>query len=164
MREFKSRISLYHFRKFVSLCALLLKERNRTHVSETRWPCSVVTWTHFPCYWPFVKGIHRLLVDSAYKGTCNDDVLLSLLLVWRNSYTHDWVVSDLRLHDTYVTSMWYWNPNKMTVIKQVIFLNIAAWKRIPFVFWFKFQRSLFFLGPINNKATLVRVLSWQRTA
>ena len=25
-------------------------------------------WKHFPRYWPFVRGIHRSLVNSAHKG------------------------------------------------------------------------------------------------
>ena len=28
----------------------------------------VSKWKHFPRYWPFVRGIHRWLVDSPYKG------------------------------------------------------------------------------------------------
>ena len=29
----------------------------------------VMTWTHFLNYWPFVWGIHQLLVDSPHKGS-----------------------------------------------------------------------------------------------
>ena len=28
----------------------------------------VIKWKHFPHYWPFVRGIHRLPVDSPYTG------------------------------------------------------------------------------------------------
>ena len=28
----------------------------------------VITWKHFPRYWPFVRGIHRSPVDSPHKG------------------------------------------------------------------------------------------------
>ena len=27
----------------------------------------IMTWTHFPYYWPFVQGIRQLLVDSQHK-------------------------------------------------------------------------------------------------
>ena len=27
----------------------------------------VIKWKHFPCYWPFVRGIHRWPVDSVQK-------------------------------------------------------------------------------------------------
>ena len=28
----------------------------------------VIKWEHFPCYWPFVRGIHRSPVNSLHKG------------------------------------------------------------------------------------------------
>ena len=28
----------------------------------------VIKWKHFPCYWPFVRGIHRSPVNSPPKG------------------------------------------------------------------------------------------------
>ena len=28
----------------------------------------VIKWKHFPCYWPFVQGIHRSPVNSPHKG------------------------------------------------------------------------------------------------
>ena len=28
----------------------------------------IMMWTHFQHYWPFVLGIHQLLVDSQHKG------------------------------------------------------------------------------------------------
>ena len=28
----------------------------------------VIKWKHFPCYWPFVRGIHRSPVNSPHKG------------------------------------------------------------------------------------------------
>ena len=28
----------------------------------------VIKWNHFPCYWPFVWGIHRSPVNSSHKG------------------------------------------------------------------------------------------------
>ena len=28
----------------------------------------VIKWKHFPPYWPFVRGIHRLPVNSPHKG------------------------------------------------------------------------------------------------
>ena len=28
----------------------------------------VIKWKHFPCYWPFVLGIHRSPVNSPHKG------------------------------------------------------------------------------------------------
>ena len=28
----------------------------------------VIKWKHFPCYWPFVRGIHRSMVNSPHNG------------------------------------------------------------------------------------------------
>ena len=28
----------------------------------------IIKWKHFPCYWPFVQGIHRPPVNSLHKG------------------------------------------------------------------------------------------------
>ena len=29
----------------------------------------VIKWKHFPCYWPFVRGIHLLQVNSHTKAS-----------------------------------------------------------------------------------------------
>ena len=34
----------------------------------------VRTWTHFPYYWPFVQGIHQLLVDSLHKESVMQNI------------------------------------------------------------------------------------------
>ena len=34
---------------------------------------------HFPCYWPFVRGIHRSPVNSPHKGQCCGPLMLSLI-------------------------------------------------------------------------------------
>ena len=28
----------------------------------------IIEWNNFPCYWPFVRGIHRTQVNSPHKG------------------------------------------------------------------------------------------------
>ena len=49
------------------------------------------TWRRFPCYWPFVAGIHRSTVDSPHKGTsytglwCCFDVCLDMILSQQSS-------------------------------------------------------------------------------
>ena len=56
-------------------------------------------------YWPFVRGIHRSLVDSPHKGPVirGFDVFLDVSF-WAN----DQISGDLRHHDTCVTSLsWY---------------------------------------------------------
>ena len=36
-------------------------------------------WKHFPRYWPFVRGIHRSLVNSLHKGQWRRALIFSLI-------------------------------------------------------------------------------------
>ena len=38
----------------------------------------VIKWKHFQCHWPFVRGIHRLPVDSPHKSQCRGALIFSL--------------------------------------------------------------------------------------
>ena len=39
----------------------------------------VIKWKHFPCYWPFVRGIHRWPVNSPHKGQWHRALVFSLI-------------------------------------------------------------------------------------
>ena len=39
----------------------------------------VIKWKHFPCYWPFVRGIHRWPVNSPHKGQWRGALMFSLI-------------------------------------------------------------------------------------
>ena len=54
----------------------------------------VFKWKHFPRYWPFVRGIHRSPVNSAYKGQ------------WRGAFMFSF--SDLRLNKRLSKQWWGW--------------------------------------------------------
>ena len=41
----------------------------------------VIKWKHFPCYWPFVPGIHRWSVNSPHKGQWHGALMFSLTCV-----------------------------------------------------------------------------------
>ena len=41
----------------------------------------VIKWKYFPCYWPFVRGIHRSQVNSPHKGQ------------WRGALIFSWSMS-----------------------------------------------------------------------
>ena len=47
----------------------------------------VIKWKHFPCYWPFVWGIHRSTVNFPHKGQWRGALMFSLICAWIN----DWV-------------------------------------------------------------------------
>ena len=58
----------------------------------------VIKWKHFPCYWPFVRGIHRSPVNSPHKGQWSGALMFSLICAWRNNWAHNQDASDLRRH------------------------------------------------------------------
>ena len=39
----------------------------------------VIIWKHFPCYWPFVRGIHRSTANSPHKGQWRGALMVSLI-------------------------------------------------------------------------------------
>ena len=48
----------------------------------------VIKWKPFPCYWSFVRGIHRSPVDSPHKGQGRKALVFSLMFAWRNGSAH----------------------------------------------------------------------------
>ena len=58
----------------------------------------VIKWEHFPCYWPFVRGIHRSPVDSPHKGQWRGALMFSLICAWINRWVNNREAGDLRRH------------------------------------------------------------------
>ena len=58
----------------------------------------VIKWKHFPCYWTFVRGIHRSPVNSSYKGQLRGAFVFSLIYAWINSWVNNRGAGDLRPH------------------------------------------------------------------
>ena len=56
----------------------------------------VIKWKHFPCYWPFVRGIHRSPVNSLHKGQWRRALMFSLICVWINGWVNNREAGDLR--------------------------------------------------------------------
>ena len=68
----------------------------------TVWHDDVIKWKHFSCYWPFVSGIHRSLVNSPHKGQWRRALIcVSLICVWTNGWENHWDAGDLRCHHTH---------------------------------------------------------------
>ena len=70
---------------------------------------SVTKWKHFPCCWPFVRGIHRWPVDSPHKGHRRVTSMLSLSCAWTNVWANNRYTGDLTRHCAhyYVTVIWW---------------------------------------------------------
>ena len=52
----------------------------------------------FPCYWPFVRGIHRSPVNSLRKGQWRGALLFFLICAWINGSVNSHEAGDLRRH------------------------------------------------------------------
>ena len=68
----------------------------------------VIKSKHFPPYWPFVRGIHRSLVNSPHKGQWRETLMFSFVSAWINSWVNNREAGDLRCHHTHhdVIVMW----------------------------------------------------------
>ena len=62
------------------------------------WHDDVIKWNHYPRYWPFVRGIHRSLVNSLHKGQWRGALMFSLICVWINGCANNREAGDLRRH------------------------------------------------------------------
>ena len=58
----------------------------------------VIKWEHFPCYWPFVRGIHRSQEISLHKGQWRGALMFSLIYTWINGWVSNCEAGDLRYH------------------------------------------------------------------
>ena len=58
----------------------------------------VIKWKHFPCYWPFVWGIHRSPVNSPNKVQWCRALMFCLICTWVRGWVNNVEASDLRHH------------------------------------------------------------------
>ena len=58
----------------------------------------VMKWNHFPRSWPFVRGIHRPLVNSPHKGQWRGALMFSLIYARINGWVNNREAGDLRRH------------------------------------------------------------------
>ena len=56
----------------------------------------VIKWKHFPCYWPFVRGIHRSPANSPHKGHRRGALMFTLICVWINGCVNNCKAGDQR--------------------------------------------------------------------
>ena len=110
---------------------------------EFRLHDDVIRWKHFPCYWPFVRGIHRSPVNSLHKGQWRGALMFSLICARINGWVNNGEAGDLRRHRAHydVTVMtlekawtkwpkktmgfmwglvyvpWQWNPSQFKIVE-----------------------------------------------
>ena len=61
----------------------------------------VIKWEHFPRYWPFVRGIHRSLVNSSYKGQWCGALMFSFICGCINGWVNNRKAGDLKRRCTH---------------------------------------------------------------
>ena len=49
----------------------------------------VIKWKHFPRYWPFLRGIHRSLVNSPHKGQWRGALMFSMICTCINGWVNN---------------------------------------------------------------------------
>ena len=58
----------------------------------------VIKWKHFPCYWPFVRGIHWSPFNSPHRGQRCGALMLTLICARINHWVNNCEAGDLRRH------------------------------------------------------------------
>ena len=69
----------------------------------------IIKWKHFPCYWPFVQGIHWSPVNSPHKGQWNRALMFSLICAWISACVNNHEAGDLRRHRAGHYGGGYWD-------------------------------------------------------
>ena len=90
----------------------------------------VITWTHFPRCWSFVRGIHRSPVNSSHKGQWRGALMFSLICVWINAWVNNHEAGDLRRYRTHYDFTLMSRPNIMVYHSYAV----SRWKRRDDIF------------------------------
>ena len=53
------------------------------------WYDDVIKWKYFARHWPFVRGIHRWLVNSPHKGHWRGALMFSVIYAWTDSWVNN---------------------------------------------------------------------------
>ena len=87
----------------------------------------VIEWKHFPCYWPFVQGIHWSPVNSPHKGQWRGALIFSLICVWINGWINNHEAVNLRRYhahyDISVMCPWSFIPSPISTCLFYLYLR-----------------------------------------
>ena len=93
-------------------CSKILHERNPNSCYVANHD-DFIKWKHVPCYWPFVRGIHRSPVNSPHKGQWRGALMFSLICSWINGWEDNGEAGDLRCnHAHYDVTVIHWQTNR----------------------------------------------------
>ena len=99
----------------------------------------VIKWKHFPCYWPFVRGIHQSSVKFPHKDQWRRVLMFSLICVWTKGWVNNRDAGNLRRHravyDAYIMKMvmlcWKYSHMVPLIICDMMFILFS---RAPFYY------------------------------
>ena len=167
---------------------IVLRQTSKGH-GLLRLHDDVIKWKHFPRYWAFVRGIHRSPVDSPHKDhwrgaliflsardstvkqTVETPVIWDAIALIMTSlycrcnfpmiYAHGFVLQCfVGVLSAVLRILRSWQ-NGWYLAKQHYENDFLLW--VWLVIWFKFKRNWCPNYSINNKPTLVEIMTWRRT-
>ena len=65
------------------------RAKEETQKDTNKFHDDVIKWKHFPCYWPFVRGINRSPMNSPHKGQWRGSLMFSLSCVLINGWVNN---------------------------------------------------------------------------
>ena len=94
----------------------------------------VIKRKHFPRYWPFVRGIHRSLVNSPHKGQWRGALMFSSICACINGWVNNGEAGDLRRHRAHNARRcnrqcgccWIWVKRVYVITKMMIASNLRS--------------------------------------
>ena len=151
----KHRESLFECLPSLRLCKPCHNKYQASYVISLKWLCAttiiprflyvhddVIKMKHFPCHWPFVRGVHRSSVNFPHKGQWRRALIFSLICVWISGWVNNHEAGDLRHYRVHydVSVMWWfvcWFQNKLKLqtlkwLQQIMFhkhvnLHLFTW-------------------------------------
>ena len=123
--------------------ACLRYNRSRSHDPEWKKKMrhghdDVIKWKHFPCYWPFVRGIHRSPVTGEFptQRAVTRSLMFSLICAWDDSWANNGDAGDLRRYRAHYDVIVMVEKFPGIPIKLLLFLvHIGNRKRTYTTFW-----------------------------
>ena len=113
----------------------------------------VIKWKHFPRNWPFVRGIHRPLVNSPHKGQWRVALMFSLICVWINDWVNNREADDLRRYHAHYD---------VTVTKYIMsakWQNVGPWNQLLIQACLQVDGILFHI-PLSTIRSIIMVKVW----
>ena len=90
--------SIHCYNELTAWQALLMTHRLYTQSRFQIAHDDIISWIHFPRYWPFVLGIHSSPVNSPHKGQWSGAFMFSLICALINGWVNNREACDLRYH------------------------------------------------------------------